>query len=145
MLATRHKAKNHLLLVVPSHMQQPLISSPITASSETYTTPQTFVNDLTSSLDNAYNIVLDHQRSYNDSLLSNIHSFSINDLVLIKQLASSHAKQRQARKLLIDWIGPFAITKVRSRTTYDIKDEETSKAYYNVHISRIKSYISSPV
>ncbi|KAI8878112.1 hypothetical protein K501DRAFT_277809 [Backusella circina FSU 941] len=54
------------------------------------------------------------------------------------QKKSRSAVPAKPCKLMFDWIGPYCITKIKSKSTMDIQDKYSKKIFYNVHISKIK-------
>ncbi|SAL96423.1 hypothetical protein [Absidia glauca] len=126
------------------HARVPLVSSPPSTTSIMEFNPHQYIDNMTSTLDLAYNNIIENYRVYQDSLLTNIPRLTIDSQVLLQQHQHSNARLGRSRKLLYDWVGPFKVIKIRSDTTYDILDTRSTKAHYNVHISRLKTYFPPP-
>lgn len=124
------------------HARAPLVSAPIVPTPSSDSDPHRYVTNITSALESAYNFIIDHFRTYQDSLLTNVPRFDLDSQVLLNQLSRSNSRLGRSRKLLYDWVGPYKVIKIRSAATYDIMDPITSKCHYNVHISRIKAYFA---
>lgn len=52
----------------------------------------------------------------------------------------SLSTKNKPRKLMFDWIGPYNITEVKSKSTVNLKDIKNLKILFNVHIARIKPF-----
>ncbi|KAG1136673.1 hypothetical protein G6F37_012204 [Rhizopus arrhizus] len=64
--------------------------------------------------------------------------YKIGQVILLFNQALSTKKK--PRKLMFDWIGPYNIIKIRSKSTMDIQDKHSMKIVYNIHISRTKTF-----
>ncbi|KAG1403288.1 hypothetical protein G6F60_005145 [Rhizopus arrhizus] len=96
---------------------------------------ETYATELQQRLNLAFDVVDNNTKSVEHPSMKN--SYQVDDKVLIfnRSLSSS----RSLRKLLFDWLGPFLVTSVKSKSTIDLKDVSSNKIS-NVHISRLKKY-----
>ena len=69
------------------------------------------------------------------------NKYQLNQKVML--FDQSLTTKKKPRKLKLDWIGPFIITKIRSTTTLDMQEDATKKTVYNIHVSRIKPYMTT--
>jgi hypothetical protein len=69
----------------------------------------------------------------------NLYKIGGNVLLFNQSLSSS----KKPRKLMFDWLGPFIVTSVNSKSVVNLKDALSNKSIINVHISRLKKFNDS--
>ncbi|KAG1139240.1 hypothetical protein G6F37_009551 [Rhizopus arrhizus] len=95
---------------------------------------ETYATELQQRHNLAFDVVDNNTKSVEHLSMKNI--YQVDDKVLIFNQSLS---SRSPRKLLFDWLGPFLVTSVKSKSTVDLKDVSSNKIS-NVHISRLKKY-----
>ncbi|ORZ04655.1 hypothetical protein BCR42DRAFT_474470 [Absidia repens] len=88
-----------------------------------------YINELNNNLNVAFDVIYDSHKNNRPDPQSN--HFSVNDQVLLFNTQMTNKQQNRHRKLLLDWVGPYTITKINSPTTVDILDCNSKKAYNN--------------
>ncbi|KAI8876950.1 hypothetical protein K501DRAFT_307621 [Backusella circina FSU 941] len=119
------------------HPRTPLVVAKENNIFEHYKSPpQQFAIELQERLNLAFDMVDEH---FSKKLSNNKeNAFKIGQKVLVFNQALTTKKK--PRKLMFDWIGPFIITKINSRSSVDLKNINSNKVVLNVHISRIKRF-----
>ncbi|KAI8373352.1 hypothetical protein BD560DRAFT_394725 [Blakeslea trispora] len=97
---------------------------------------EAYATELQQRLNLAFDVVDNHMKSVEHPTMEN--PYQVNDKVLV--FNQSLSSSRSPRKLLFDWLGPFFVTSVKSKSTVDLKDVSSNKKIINVHISRLKKY-----
>ncbi|KAG0779371.1 hypothetical protein G6F22_010670 [Rhizopus arrhizus] len=124
-------------LVHGRHPRTPLVTANEGEIYDHYKSPpQEFAIELQKKLNCAFDAV--DQFLINNNQVEKANTFKTGQKVLLFNQALSTKKK--PRKLMFDWIGPFIITKINSKTTFNLKNEISSKLVINVHISRIKIF-----
>ncbi|CAO3588286.1 unnamed protein product [Absidia cylindrospora] len=91
-----------------------------------------YIKEMNDNLNAAFDLACNNHKD--NHLDPTPNPFSENDLVLLFNTQMTNKQHNRHRKLLLDWIGQYIITKVNSPTTDNIKDNNSKKAYTNVHI-----------
>ncbi|SAM06102.1 hypothetical protein [Absidia glauca] len=102
---------------------------------------QQYATDLQDRLNLAFDLM--DQLKANTNQLNQVNPYKIGDLVLVFNHA--HTTKNKPRKLAFDWYGPLMVTSLISKSSCNLKYQESSKVLKNVHVSRLKSIIQSLV
>ncbi|SAM00750.1 hypothetical protein [Absidia glauca] len=97
---------------------------------------QQYAIDLQDRLNLAFDLV--DQLKENTNQLNQVNPYKIGDLVLVFNHA--HTTKNKPRKLAFDWYGPLIVTSLISKSSCNLKYQESSKILKNVHVSRMKKY-----
>lgn len=137
---TIHSSTGHtpFFLTHGRHPRTPLLISKQQIFDHYQSPPQEFAITLQETLNQAFDIVDSLQPTNSNQQQT---KYQQNQKVLL--FDQSLSTKQKPRKLKLDWIGPFTITNVRSKSTVDMEHDQTKKLVYNVHISRIKPYHSA--
>lgn len=134
---TVHSKTNYtpFFLVHGRHPRTPLVTTEENKIFDHYKSPpQEFAIDLQERLNCAFDMIDKHLLKVEDENKENPYTVGQQVLLFNQSLTT----KKKPRKLMFDWIGPYIITYVKSKSTVDLKCSTTSKIILNVHISRIK-------
>ncbi|KAG1062624.1 hypothetical protein G6F62_008005 [Rhizopus arrhizus] len=125
-------------LVHGRHPKAPLVNLGDQKIYEHYQSPsQQFTLDLQNRLNLAFEIVDNNLN--NNEYKNKENPFQVNEKVLLFNQSLSSSKK--PRKLMFDWLGPFIVTNLNSKSVVNLKDTLSNKTVLNVHISRLKKFI----
>jgi hypothetical protein len=148
---THHSTTNNtpFFLVHGREARLPLVSgkiiTPPTSSHSSFhdenaISAEQYIDIMNENLNAAFDIIYERHKS--SSPTSQQNKYSENDKVLLFNSQLSNKQQNRHRKLLLDWLGPYIVTEITSPSTVSLKDLNSSKSWKNVHVHRIKPYVS---
>ncbi|SAM06765.1 hypothetical protein [Absidia glauca] len=82
------------------------------------------------------------QLKVNTNQLNQVNPYKIGDLVLVYNQA--HTTKNKPHKLAFDWYGPLMVRSLISKSSCNLKYQESCKTLKNVHVSRMKKYHANP-
>ncbi|KAG1123638.1 hypothetical protein G6F42_010358 [Rhizopus arrhizus] len=127
-------------LVHGRHPNFPLVNLGNQQLYEHYQSPsQSFTVDLQNRLNLAFEMVDNMTKTTDYKDKENLYKIGDNVLLFNQSLSSS----KKPRKLMFDWLGPFIVTSVNSKSTVNLKDALSNKSIINVHISSLKKFNDS--
>jgi hypothetical protein len=137
---TEHSTTHHTPFYLV-HGRTPRTPLCITDSGKFFThyqsPPQQFASELQDRLNTAFDLV-DQYLIQTPNEAPKFNPFSLGQMVwLFNQTLSSKNKPR---KLMFDWYGPYTVSQVKSKTTVDLKSQDSKKLLFNIHVSRLKAH-----
>ncbi|KAG1372355.1 hypothetical protein G6F61_011130 [Rhizopus arrhizus] len=127
-------------LVHGRHPKFPLVNLGNQQLYDHYQSPfQSYTVELQNRLNLAFEMVDNITKITDHKDKENLYKIGDKVLLINKSLSSS----KKPRKFMFDWLDPFIVTSLNSKSTVNLKDALFNKSIINVHISRLKKFNDS--